>query len=310
MSSSVESTQRFFRPPDPGRVRRNYRRVQVQRLFAVARNLLIVAAIILGALAAYRHTQSGAQFAVKNIEIDGATHTPRAALDAITRQYRGMNLFKLDIARVRRDLGALAWVRRVDIEAKIPDTLRIRIAERTPVALVLSDGPVHYVDDDGVTFAELSAAVGDNDLPIIRVTPSVSEGPGGAGAATNADLRAARPARPLADARGDILRCVALLHDLRARDPQLFARVSEIRPLAPRGFAIFDRELGAFVYADGEQLSAKWRDLYAVVENEKLGHIEYVDLRFENRIVIKPWSAAAMPPPANTNGSVPAAVQD
>ncbi|HEY6138996.1 MAG TPA: FtsQ-type POTRA domain-containing protein [Thermoanaerobaculia bacterium] len=281
MSSSVESTQRFFRPPDPGRVRRNYRQIQVRRLFAVARNVLIVAAIILGALAAYRHTQSGAQFAVKTIEIDGAAHTPRAALDAITQQYRGMNLFKLDIARVRRDIGALAWVRRVDIEAKIPDTLRIKIAERTPVALVLSDGPVHYVDDDGVTFAELSPAVGDNDLPIIS------------------------------NARGsELARCVALLRDLRARDPQLYARVSEIRPIAPRGFSIFDRELGAFVYADGDELSAKWRDLYAVVANEKLGRIEYVDLRFADRIIVKTWSAAAMPPLSNISGGTAAALQD
>jgi len=280
MSSSVESAHRFFRPPDAGRARRNYRRVQVQRLFAVARTVLIVAAIALGALAAYRHTQSGAQFAVKTIEIDGATHTPRAALDAITRQYAGMNLFKIDIGRVRRDLGALAWVRHVDIEEKVPDTLRIKIVERTPVALVMSDGPVRYVDDDGVTFAELSPAVGDADLPVIS------------------------------NARGnEIAATVALLRDLRARDPRLYARVSEVRPVAPRGFAIFDRELGAFVYAGAGDLSAKWRDLYAIVANEKLGRIEYADLRFENRIVIKPWRAAAVPPLSNSGG-VAAALQD
>jgi hypothetical protein len=305
MASSVESTQRFFRPPDAGRVRRNYRRVQVQRLFAIVRNILIIAGIALGAFAAYRHTQSGAQFAVKTIEIDGARHTPRAALDAITRQYVGMNLFKIDIGRVRRDLGALSWIRRVEISEKVPDTLRIRIVERTPVALVLSDGPVHYVDDDGVTFAELSTAVGDSDLPVIAVTPSGSEGPGGAGGATT------RAPRPLADARGDILHCVALLRDLRARDAQLYARVSEVRPVAPRGFAIFDRELGAFVYADAGDLSAKWRDLYAIVANEKLarGAIEYADLRFQNRIVVKPWSAAATPSPSE-GGSSAAALQD
>ena len=282
MSSSVESTQRFFRPPDAGRVRRNYRRVQVQRLFAVVRNILIVAGIVLGVLLAYRHTQSGAQFAVKTIEIDGATHTPRAALEAITRQYAGMNLFKIDIGRVRRDLGALAWVRHVDIEEKVPDTLRIRIVERTPVALVLSDGPVHYVDDDGVTFAELSTAVGDSDLPVIS------------------------------GARGaELAHCVGLLRDLRARDAQLYARVSEVRPVAPRGFAIFDRELGAFVYADAGDLSAKWRDLYAIVANEKLarGAIEYADLRFQNRIVVKPWRAAAAPSPSE-GGSSAAALQD
>jgi cell division protein FtsQ len=283
MSSSVESAQRFFRPPDAGRVRRNYRRVQVQRLFAVVRNVLILAAIVLAVLAAYRHTQSGAQFAVKTIEIDGAKHTPRAALDAITRRYAGMNLFKIDIARVRRDLGALAWVRHVDIEEKVPDTLRIKIVERTPVALVMSDGPVHYVDGDGVTFAELSAAMGDDDLPVIS------------------------------NARGaDVARCVALLRDLRARDPQLYARVSEVRPAAPRGFTIFDRQLGAFVYAGAENLPAKWRDLYAIAEREKLGRgaIEYADLRFADRIIVKTWkAAAAAPAPSNSSGAA-AALQD
>jgi len=296
MSSSVESAHRFFRPPDAGRARRNYRRVQVQRLFAVARTVLIVAAIALGALAAYRHTQSGAQFAVKTIEIDGAKHTPRAALDAITRQYAGMNLFKIDIGRVRRDLGALAWVRHVDIEEKVPDTLRIKIVERTPVALVMSDGAVHYVDDDGVTFAELSPAVGDNDLPVI-----LSRNDGEGSQAASAEI--------LRSAQDDVKHCVALLRDLRARDPRLYARVSEVRPVAPRGFAIFDRELGAFVYAGAGDLSAKWRDLYAIVANEKLGRIEYADLRFENRIVIKPWSAATVPPLSNSVG-VAAALQD
>jgi cell division protein FtsQ len=173
-------------------------------------------------------------------------------------------------------------VRRVEIEEKVPDTLRIRIVERTPVALVANDGPVRYVDDDGVTFADVSPAVGDADLPVIS---------------------GARDA--------ELAHCVALLRDLRANDPQLYARVSEVRPLAPHGFAIFDRELGAFIYANAGQLSAKVRELHAIVSREKLarGAIEYADLRFENRIIVKPWRAEAMPPPSQS-GSVAAALQD
>lgn len=269
--SSIESTQRFFRPPDAGRARRNYRRVQVQRLFAVARNALIVAGVVLGALALYRHTQSGPQFAVKVINVEGAVHTPRAALEAITRQYVGLNLFKIDISRVRHDLGALAWVRRVEIEERVPDTLRIHIVERTPVALVMDGGPVRYVDDAAVTFAELSPAVGDADLPVI----SGAAGP-------------------------ELARSVALLRDLRTRDPLLYSHVSEIHPIAPHGFAIFDRELGAVVYANGSDLPARWRELYAIVEGEKLGRgaIEYADLRFDGRVVVKPVHAIAAAAPA------------
>ncbi len=63
-----------------------------------------------------------------------------------------------------------------------------------------------------------------------------------------------------------------------------------MRPVAPRGFALFDRELGAEVYANEDDLSAKWRDFYAVARAENLGphSIEYADLRFGDRIVIKP----------------------
>jgi len=280
MSNSFDTTARFFRPADAGRVRRNYRRVQVGRLIGVARNAVIIAGVAIGSFAAYRHVQSGRQFAVKTIVVDGAVHTPRSAIDAVTRQYVGMNLFKLDIGRVRRDLGALPWISHVDVEAHVPDTLRIRVAERSPVALVDNGGTIGYVDEQGVAFAALSPAVGDADLPLIRVTP------------------------PLADARGDITRCVKLLRDLRINDPQLYARISEVTPIAPTGFAMFDREIGAVVYADANDISARWRDLRAIIAAENLGRgaIEYADLRFADRVIVKPvkpiaMTAAAVPAP-------------
>lgn len=275
MSSSFENTQRFFRPTDVGRTRRNYRRVQVGRLFVVARNALLICAVAIASLAAYRHVQSGRQFAVKTIVVDGAVHTPHTALDAVTKQYVGMNLFKLDIPHLRRELGTLAWVRHVDVEASVPDTLRIRVAERTPVALVENGGTIGYVDEQGVAFAQLSPAVGDADLPLIT------------NAATAADLQ----------------RSVKLLHDVRVADPQLYARISEISPIAPTGFAIFDRELGALVYADGNDISARWRDLRAIVAAENLGRgaIEYADLRFADRVIVKPVKAMAV-----ANNEVPA----
>ncbi|HKO02440.1 MAG TPA: FtsQ-type POTRA domain-containing protein [Thermoanaerobaculia bacterium] len=260
MSSGYESA-RFLRPPDVGRIRRNQRRIQAQRVLMIAFNVLIVATVALTALWAYRRTQSDSRFAVKAIEIAGATHTPRAQLDAITKQYTGLNLFRIDIARVQHDLGGLPWVSHIAIEKKLPDTLRILIVERTPVALAANDGALRYVDPQGIAFADLSPTVGDSDLPVITH-------------ATGAEL----------------VRSVRLVADLRAKDPEVFSRISEIRPIAPNGFALFDRQLGAFVYANGDDLSAKWRSLYSIVQAEHLGRadIEYADLRFNDRIVVKP----------------------
>ncbi|MDP9361749.1 MAG: FtsQ-type POTRA domain-containing protein [Acidobacteriota bacterium] len=270
MSAGYDSTSpRFFRPADVARIRRNQRRIQLQRLASIGGKLGIVLGIIAGSILVVRHTQGDARFAVQTIEIIGATHTPLAAIDAITRQYIGVNLFKIDISRLRHDLRGLGWVRRIEAEKKLPDTLRIRIVERTPAALVASGGRIAYVDEDGVPFAGLSPSAGDGDLPLI----------------TNA-------------AGPELQRSVALLRDLRARDPQIYSRISEVRPVAPNGFALFDRELGAFVYADDTDLSAKWRDLYAVARAEHLGEhdIEYADLRFAGRIVVKPVHPPARAP--------------
>ena len=125
------TASRFLRPTDLARLRRNQRRIHVHRVLFILRNAALLAVLVLGGMWAWRHTQSDARFAVRRIELDGAVHTPRAALEQATSRYNGLNLFQIDIERVQRDLGGLGWVRRIDIEKKLPDTLRIKIIERT-----------------------------------------------------------------------------------------------------------------------------------------------------------------------------------
>lgn len=252
------TASRFLRPPDVARLRRNHRRVQLQRVLVFLRNAGLAASIVVIGILAWRHVQSS-RFAVQRIHISGAVHTPKASLDALAQQYVGLNLFQIDIARVQRDLGGLAWVSHIEIEKKLPDTLHINIVERRPVALAREGDRLRYVDANGVAFADLSPTVGDEDLPLV------------------------------VDARGaELARTVTLLTELRKSDPQLYARISEVRPIPPRGFALFDRHLGAFVFANADDVAAKWRNLYAVLAAEHHQKIAYADLRFADRIVIKP----------------------
>lgn len=262
MSSFDTTASRFLRPNDVARPR-NQRRIQVQRILVILRAAIIAAIVIAGGVWGYIRTQSDARFAVRTIEVVGAVHTPRAALDIVTSRYVGLNLFQIDIARVQNDLGGLAWVRHIDIEKKVPDTLRIKIAERKPVALVRSGDRLLYADETGVAFAELSPAVGDDDLPLVSN-------------ATGAEL----------------VRTIAFLNQLRARDPHVYARISEVRPVPPRGFAVFDRQIRALVYVNADDVSAKWRSLYSILDAEQRPPIAYADLRFADRVVIKPSEGA------------------
>lgn len=256
------TASRFHRPTDLARLHRNQRRIQVQHLFRILRNALVLGVVVAGGAWGWQQTQSEARFGVRRIEIAGAVNTPRSALDRATAGYVGLNLFQIDIERVQRDLGGLGWVRSVHIEKALPDTLRIRITERQPVALARIGEKLMYVDREGAAFAELSPAVGNDDLPLI------------------------------ADALGsELTRSVQLLTVLRQHDRALYSRISEVWPIPPRGFALYDRELKAVVYANAEDISAKYRNLRAVLHADNDPVIEYADLRFAERVIVRPVRA-------------------
>ena len=260
--SGFESTHpRFLRPIDVARIRRNQNRIHVQRVLRIARNVTFALLAIVVGMWIYRRTQSDARFAIRAVEMAGIVHTPRTEIDRITARYVGVNLFQVDIARVQRDLRAISWIERIDIEKKLPDVLRIRVTEREPIALAVSGSQIRYVDAEGVAFAALSPTVGNPDLPLVS-------------GAKGAELE----------------RCVDLLRDLSRTDAEVYSRISEVKPVAPDGYALFDRELAAFVYAKRDGISSRWRALHAVARAEgyRRGDIAYADVRFSDRIVIKP----------------------
>lgn len=278
MSSLFDSTaSRFLRPDDVARLQRNQRRINVQRAVSVGRNMALAVALAGIGLWAYHRSMSDVRFSVKHIEVIGATHTSREALEAVTSSFAGKNLFKIDIAEVQAQLKQLPWVNRIEIEKKLPDTLRIRVSERTPWALVQSGNSFRYADENGAAFAPLSPSVGDPDLPLV-----------------------------VANDATDVAKCVQLIRDLHDREPLLYSRISQVQPLAPNAFAIFDRDLGTVIYSDEENLIEKWRSLYAIARAERFdrGAIQYADLRFADRVVLKPLhpittSAAAIVPAQN-----------
>jgi Cell division septal protein len=145
MSASYETAQqRFFRPADVARIRRNQRRIQVLRMLRLCGRMIVAAGLIAGALSLYHHTQSDSRFAVKSIEVIGAVHTPRSSIDAITRRYLGTNLFKIDIAGLQNELRGLGWVARIEAEKTCP-TLCASVSSsafRSPSSVEGTDSPI------------------------------------------------------------------------------------------------------------------------------------------------------------------------
>lgn len=254
------SSDRFLRPVEVGPTPRNLRRLQARRLLLISTNALMVALVVLGAFWTWRKTQEGARFGIQRIEVAGLHHAPRAEIEGIADRWTGANLFRLDLESVGAELRRHPWIESVSLEKMLPATLHIGIAERTPAALVVADGAIRYVDRHGVVFAALSPRIGDPDLPLVSA----------------------------ADERG-IAAAVEFLETIESEHPELYSRVSEIEAIPSEGFIVWDRELRTFVRM-GPEGASRWLALHALarVDGWPAGSLEYADLRFRGRVVIKP----------------------
>lgn len=107
---------------------------------------------------------------VQDVTLEGRTHTLRRHVAAAVGLRRGDPLFGFDPGAIRSRLVALPWVREATVQRQLPGTVRIRIAERVPLALWQRDGKLMLVDDRGVVitrqrlqrFRDLLIIVGDD----------------------------------------------------------------------------------------------------------------------------------------------------
>ena len=104
------------------------------------------------------------KFAIRHIDV----HTDGVLAPAVIRRWAlvkpGQNLLSLDLMRVKRDLEAQSPVGAASVERLLPDTLRISVIERQPVAQTIIvqarrgggfNQVIYDVDENGVVMAPL-----------------------------------------------------------------------------------------------------------------------------------------------------------
>lgn len=134
-------------------------------------------------------------FAVRDVQIEAEGVIPRAEILRWSGVREGQNLLGLDLGRVKRDLELVPLIRSAAVERVPPNTLRIRITEREPVARVLAPQAAvpgedprivsYFLDRDGFLFGWESTeawghsfAAAGTRLPIVRGIPGRELRPG------------------------------------------------------------------------------------------------------------------------------------
>ena len=127
--------------------------------------LAVLAAAGAGGYWGYRQVSTSTTFYVKTIEIDGARRAPNVDLLRLVKTAVGQGIFSLDLDQVCRAIRVHPWVKSAEASRELPATIRIRVTEHTPRALLLL-GHLYLVNSDGAVFKR--AEPGDHrSLPVI-----------------------------------------------------------------------------------------------------------------------------------------------
>ncbi|MFS0854364.1 FtsQ-type POTRA domain-containing protein [Microbacterium sp. 179-I 3D4 NHS] len=153
------------------RARRKALRAEIRRFTQRSRRRRIVGWSVAGALVLLVGGSVAAAysplFAVEKITIVGASSLDPAVLEAALADQIGTPLALVDSSEVKAALLAYPLIETYALEARPPHDLTVRIVERTPVGVIVSDAGYTLVDAAGValsTTAERPAGQPELDI--------------------------------------------------------------------------------------------------------------------------------------------------
>jgi cell division septal protein FtsQ len=265
---------------------RRFRRAQVkparQRRASLARLARIARlAVACGAVAActYYGAHAVAQahtLQVQDIRVRGNQHLARGEVLALVEGLRGEHILATDLGAWRRRLLGSPWVEYAALRRVLPSTVEIVIRERRPLALARLGDSLYLMDEEGLVIDDYGPNYAQLDLPIVD---GLAGGPPTDGPTID-------PGR--ASLAGRVIAA------LGAR-PDLLQRVSQVDVSNPNDAVILLDQDPAFVHVGDDEFLERlqsYLDLSAALR-ARIPEIEYVDLRFADRVYVRPARGGA-----------------
>ena len=244
---------------------------------AISAGRVVAAAGVLGWLGWYGASvvADSPALHVNDIRLRGNHYLSRGEVVARLAGLEGQHLLQTDLEAWRQRVLTSPWVEQAAMRRVLPGTVEILVRERTPMAIGRLGSDLYLVDAGGVVIDEYGPNYAQFDLPIV-------------------DGLVARPrdaAPTVAPARAAL--AAALLGALAAR-PDLGAQVSQIDVGNARDAVVLLENDKALLHL-GDTRFVERLDGYLEMKeamHSRVADIEYVDLRFEGRMYVRPAKSA------------------
>ena len=218
---------------------------------------------------------------IAQITVRGNERLSTGEVLALVGALRGQSILLADLDGERARLLRSSWVASASLRRVLPSTVEIEITERVPMGLGRLGSRLYLVDAGGIVIDEYGPLYASLDLPIIDGLSQAGDAPAPADG-----RRVALAAR--------------VLGALRTR-PDLARKVSQIDVTDPRDAVVILDQDTALLHL-GEARFVERLQSYlelAPTLRERVPAIDYVDLRFDERVYVRPGRSPGPVAPAS-----------
>jgi cell division protein FtsQ len=236
-----------------------------------------IAAALIAAYGAYRLTDvvvHAHALQVRHISVRGNVRLSTGEVVGMLSGLQGESIVWADLPAWRRTLLASPWVRDAALRRSLPSTVEVVISERQPVGVARINGDMFLVDERGVVIDQYGPEQASLDLPIIDGLSVKSTDDG----AMADEARGALAGRVIAA--------------LRAR-PAIAGRLSQIDVTDAHDAVVLLNDDRSELHLGDDQFLQRlesYLDLRPALA-ERVAEFDSVDLRFDNRVYVKPVAA-------------------
>jgi cell division protein FtsQ len=226
------------------------------------------------AYAGYRGTNLVLQAAglqVRRITVHGNVRLSSGEVQAIVDGLRGTSILTADLPGYRRRLMESPWVADVALRRVLPSTVEVFVSERRPMGLCRLGNTLYLIDHSGTLIDEFGPQYAEFDLPII-----------------DGLVRAPGTGQPTID-EGRAELAARVIEALSARK-DIAQRVSQIDVTDAHDAVVLLQDDAALLHLGEERFLERvqsYVDL-APALRQRVPDIDYVDLRFDERVYVRP----------------------
>jgi cell division protein FtsQ len=217
-------------------------------------------------------------FHVDQINVRGNHRLSKGEVLAMLQSLRGRSVLSVDLAQWRQVLLGSPWIADASLRRTLPSTVDVVILERAPLGIGRINGSLYLVDDRGSVIDDYGPNYADLDLPIIDGLSGSSEDADAQPGAESRDVYRALLARRLLDA-------------LRVRNMQ--GQISQIDVSDARNAVVLLDGDPTLLRLGNDRFVERLQSYHELAPalREQVPAIDYVDLRFDERVYVRPVRA-------------------